>query len=371
MNNQKGAVLIIAMAFVLLMVMSTLLLGNMLQQDVQLVTKVKSKAQARYMAEAGIQHAIAKLKLDGFSSRANFNGSMDTGSYEVMFSESSGRHLIACEGTVSGIAETASIGVEDLTPTALYYVAGAGNEVWINAFIAAATITGDIHANHDLHLGSDPFIGWLTVAGDVSASNEVWLGNRHNESDWLDGHVVINGVSGEDATVEEYASTIFFPVFDFKAYKEAAVEAGDYYSSSTVFTDQTLSPGNGVVYVDGTASFYGNCTINGGVVARSLIVDGTLNQVKTGSKNVIIAWKKDILVRGRFATEEAIIYAQRDILATEIGADIDVNGIIMAGRNIFIWNFLTLITYNHIETSPTDMGEEEEGHSFRILSWNQ
>jgi hypothetical protein len=271
MRNQKGIVLIITMAFVVLMVLSTVFLGNMLQQDVALITKVKSKAQARYMAEAGIQHAMAKLKLDGFGSRTNFDGTMDTGSYKITFSESSGRYLATCEGTVGGLTETASIEMEDLTPSALYYVTSSGNDIWINSFIAAAAVTGNIHGNHNVHLGSDPFLGWLTITGDVSASNEVWLGTRHNEVDWLDDHVVINGVNSEDAVVEEGADIVFFPVFDHKAYEKAAEESGDYYDSSTVFTDQTLSPANGVVCVNGLASFYGNCTLNGGIVARRIV----------------------------------------------------------------------------------------------------
>ena len=369
--NQKGQILIISMAFVLLMVLSTVLLGNMLQQDVQLVAKVKSKAQARYMAEAGINHAMAKLKLDGFGSRANFNGTMDTGSYKVVFSESSGRYLAASEGTVGGITETTSIEMEDLTPSALYYVTSTGNDIWINSFIAAAAVTGNIHANHNVHLGADPILGWLTITGDVSASNEVWRGTRHNEADWLDDHVVINGLNSEKAAVEEGADIVFFPVFDHKAYEKAAEDSGDYYDSSTDFTDQTLSPGNGVVYVNGLASFYGNCTLNGGIVARRIKVAGTLTQVKSGHRNVIVARKKDIKVQGRLAAEEALIFAARDIIATEMGADIDVNGIIMAGRDIYLWNFLVIIDYNHFETWPLDMGQEEEGQSFGVLSWNQ
>jgi hypothetical protein len=92
--------------------------------------------------------------------------------------------------------------------------------------------------------------------------------------------------------------------------------------------------------------------------------------LKSGYRNVIVARKKDIKVRGRLAVEEALIYAARDIIATEVYADIEVNGIIMAGRDIYLWNFLVLIDYNHLETWPLDMGQEEEGQSFGVLSWN-
>jgi hypothetical protein len=359
------------MCFLALALLSITLLIGILQQDVRLISRVKSKAQARYMAEAGLNHALAKLKLDGFGSRADFSGSLDTGSYKVVYSETGGRHVVTSEGAVGGVAENAIVEVEDLTPSALYYVAGAGNDAWINSFIANAAINGAIHANNDLNLRSGFLISWLTITGDVSASHWVTLGIRHNESDWFDSHVVINGVGGESAVVTEDADPIYFPNFDYKAYEDAAVESGDYYSSSQTFTDQTLSPANGIVYVDGTAYFSGTCTLNGGVIARAIRVEGTLTQVKSGYRNVIVARRRDIRIRGSLATEEAIVYAARDILATQVGADIAINGIMMAGRDIYMWNFLTLIDYNYIETHPIDMGEESEGQSFGIISWNQ
>ncbi len=346
-------------------------MGNSLKQDVQLITKVKSKAQARYMAEAGVNHAMAKLKLDGFSSRADFNGSLDTGSYKVAYTETSGRHVVASEGTVGGVTESATIEVEDLTPSALYYVAGAGNDILINSFIAEAGVVGDIHANHDVNLRSGFWISWLRITGDVSASGDVILGIRHNQSDWFDSHVEINGISGESAVVTENANPIYFPKLNIKKYLDAAVDSGDYYSLSQTFTDQTLSPGNGIVYIDGDATFEGTCTLNGGIIARRIYVNGTLNQVKTGYRNVIIAIRKDIQIAGRLSTEEALVYANRDIVATLVFANLDINGIMMAGRDIYLWNFLTYINYIYVATSPIDMGEDEEGQSFRILSWNQ
>jgi hypothetical protein len=369
-TGQKGAVMVVTMALMALMVMSTVFLGVMLQQDVALITKVKSKSQARYMAEAGIYHALAKIKLSGFSSRADFDNTMTTGSYKVAFSESGGRHLIASVGTVGGVSETALVEVEDLTPSALYYVASAGNDVMINSFVANADIIGDVHSNSDTRLRSDFLISWLRITGDVSACNDVVLGNRHNQSDLFDWHVVINGVAGEGATVEEGAQTVFFPRFDYDAYIEAAMETGDYTTADLTFSDETLTPGNGIICTTGNATFEGNCTLNGGIIARNIYINGTLRQVKTGYRNVIIAWKRDIRIFGRLDTEEALIFAARDILGAQAFAELDINGIMMAGRDINLWNFLVNIDYNHVETYPVDMGTEEEGQSFRVMSWN-
>ena len=296
---------------------------------------------------------------------------MDTGSYKVVFTDPGGRHLVTSEGTVSGRTETASAELEDLTPSALYYVASAGNDVKIYSFVAAANIVGDLHGNHDVQLMSGPLISWLIVTGDVSACNDVILGNRHNESDYLDAHVAINGDTGEDATVEENAQVVFFPVFNTDAYILAAQEGGDYYTTDQIYTDQTLSPTSGCIVIKGSATFNGNCTLNGGIIAKKIFVNGTLTQVKSGLRNIIYAYKKDIQVSGRLAVEEAIIFAARDIAVTEALADLEINGIMMAGRDLLLWNFLCYIDYNHIETHPLDMGEEEEGRSFAVISWNQ
>ena len=76
-NNRHGMVLIVVMGLISLMILSTISLSNSVKQDANLVAAVKYRSQAQYIAEAGINHAIAKLKKQGFASRSNFSEALD------------------------------------------------------------------------------------------------------------------------------------------------------------------------------------------------------------------------------------------------------------------------------------------------------
>ena len=98
-RRQEGMVLVLVMSFIALMTLSIVSLGVMIQRDVRLIERVKEKEQARSLAEAGISHALADMKANGFASRSNFTGSLDTGTYSVVYSTAAGRHLITSTGT--------------------------------------------------------------------------------------------------------------------------------------------------------------------------------------------------------------------------------------------------------------------------------
>ncbi|MBD3379488.1 MAG: hypothetical protein GF408_03390 [Candidatus Omnitrophica bacterium] len=375
MNDKKGAVLIIVMGFVALMALSTIYLIGMVKADIDLIGRAKYNTQAQYAAEAGINHALARIKSENFASRTDFGGSLDNGTYSVTFSEQGGRYLVSSTGTVGNVSKTVSCEIENLTPTALRCISAAGNDIRINSFVAGAEINGDIHANDDVYLKSGPLIAYLTVTGDVSATDTVKEGSRLHRADgfwgaYLDLHVYINGDNEDEAVVEEGANRVTFPIFNYDAYRQDAMDSGTYYSGDQVFSGVTLNPSEGMVFVDGDVTFVGNCTINGGLVADDILVLGTLNQVKKGTKNAIIAREGDVGILGRLYTEEAVVYAGRDIRSLEITADIEINGVLMARRDIYMWNFITLIDYQYVETYPSDMGDEED-QPFGVVSWNK
>ncbi|MFC1576708.1 hypothetical protein ACFL3J_03445, partial [Candidatus Omnitrophota bacterium] len=173
---------------------------------------------------------------------------------------------------------------------------------------------------------------------------------------------------------------IEFPTFYYGYYMAQADDSGDYYSSNTSFgsigSTTNLSPGNGVIYVDGTATMYGTCNLYGGIVADRIRILGQLNQIKTDTKNVIIAKNGsavgDIEVFGRIDAEEALVFATRDFTTLTAGSYVDVTGTLMAGRNVRAWDFLATVIYNHALLDPEGMlgpgGEEEP---FKVVSWNR
>ena len=179
----------------------------------------------------------------------------------------------------------------------------------------------------------------------------------------------INGDNDDDAVVYENEDRVTFPTFNYDKYREAAIDSGDYYDTDQEFKDQSLSPGNGIVYVDGDVVFRGNNTINGGIIADNMLIDGNLVQKKSADRNVIISRIGDLGISGKLQTEEAVVFSGRDIISLAVGANIDINGIIMARRDIYMWNFLTYVTYAYKESYPSDIGDEDN-QSFRIVSWN-
>ncbi|MBD3295791.1 MAG: hypothetical protein GF392_00295 [Candidatus Omnitrophica bacterium] len=371
-HSRKGVVLPIVLSFIALMVMSTVTLSNLIKRDIDLVSRARDTEQARFLAEAGIKHGLADIKANGFAARSDFTGSLDTGNYTVEYSQVSGRHLVSSTGTVGSRSVEVSAEIADNTPTALNYFSGAGNDVRIYSFIADAGIIGDIHGNNNVYLMSGFLIAWLDIAGDVSATGIVKEGTRYNNGSWdlLDNHVEINGDSNDSATVYEGEDRITFPTFDYMAYKELAVDSGDYYSTDTEFDSVALTPDNGVVYVDGEATFRGISSITGGIVADQIRIINTLNQYRSGTRNVIMAKNGDIRIFGKLYTEEALVMASQDITSRQLGADIDINGILLAKRNIDMWNFLTYIDYNYVFISPGDMMSEEGESTFELVSWN-
>ncbi|MFH1799016.1 MAG: pilus assembly PilX N-terminal domain-containing protein [Candidatus Omnitrophota bacterium] len=364
LKNKKGIVLIIVMSFMGLIVLSTVSLATMIQQDVRLIEWVREKEQARFLAEAGINHALSKIKVNGFASRADFSGNLDTGSYSVAFSEVGGRYLITSVGTVSGISKTVTAEIAGDTPTALNYFSGAGNDINMQAQIALCQINGDIHANHDVNLRAG-FFSTLIVNGDVSASHHVYTSTGF----W--GTLQINGSITEDA------DSITFPRFDYDAYKQVAQEAGDYYNSDAVFTG-TLSPANGIIYVKGTATFIGACTLTGGIIAKQIKIGDDDNSAdfyqhknELVNRNVIIAKNGDIKIWGRFDVQEALVYAEKSIKIKENWSIANVTGILLAGENIEMWNKFTLITFNYRNVIPENMTNADGEEIFQLISWNK
>ncbi len=374
-KDQKGLILILVLFFVALMALGTLSLSTMIQRDVRLIRRLKEQEQARFIAEAGINHALAKIKTGGFAARSDFTGTLDTGTYNVTFSDIGGRYLVTSTAAVSGVPAVVSAEIVDNTPTALNYFSGAGNDIKINSLVATASIAGDIHANNNVYLKAGPMLAWLRITGDASATGIVKEGTRYDQGakDWWDNHVVINGDADDTATVFEGMSRITFPTFIYARYKEAAMDSGDYYNSDQTFDSQTLSPANGIVYVDGDVTFKGPCTLNGGIIADEIRVigSGTLSQNKIGNKNIIMAKTGNIRVSGRLHTEEALVYAAQDVKSHQVLSEIDINGIVLARRDIRMWNVVTSINYKYVYITPDDMMGEDGKDLFYLVSWNR
>ncbi|MFH1380591.1 MAG: hypothetical protein ABIH57_00265, partial [Candidatus Omnitrophota bacterium] len=141
-------------------------------------------------------------------------------------------------------------------------------------------------------------------------------------------------------------------------------------AGDVTWEDQTLTPANGLLYVEGTATFRGTCNLNGGIVADKIVGRGQLHQNKTGTRNVIITRSDDIEVMYGITAEEALVYSGRDFKALGAGAMIEVAGTLIAARYLKIWDLFTFVTYNHRVLYPDGMIVGAGGVPFEVVSWN-
>lgn len=371
-KNSRGVVLMMTLSFLSVMLISSFALSRMIQNDINLIDQIKDLEQSRFTAEAGLHHALANMKKYGFAARSDFIGAMDTGTYNVTYSSVTGRYLITSVGTVNGISCTVSAEVADNTPTALSYFAAAGNDIKIHSLVSNANIEGDLHANTDILLKSGFVTSWLRINGTVSATGIVKEGHKYDQGvgDKWDDNLVINGDNDDTAAVLENQPRVTFPTFDYAYYKSVAIANGDYYSGSTVFHDMDLVPAGGIIYVDGDVVFNGSNTLAGGIVAERIKILGSLEQSKAGDMNVIIAKDDDIRVRGRLYTEEALVFAAKDLESIDVLAEIELNGVVLAKRDIEMWNVQSFVTYSYIPVAPVGMGNSSGEEPFRVISWN-
>ena len=371
-SDQKGVVLVVVLSFVALMVLSTVMFTGILKRDIELIGRAKLSEQAKNVAEAGVNHAIAKLIADGFDSRTNFNGSLDTGTYSVTYSSSGDRVLVASVGTVSGVSRTVSAELENRFPTALLKMFAGGNDIKARASSSDATISiiGDIHANNDVELRAVGGGGTVSITGAVSAVGIVQEGSQHDADDSLDDDVSINGAVNDTAIVTEGADRVKYPSFEYDTYKQEAIAAGTYYSGNTTFDGDSLS---GIIYVDGNVKITGTVNLTGGLVGDDIDIVGTLNQTKnvTGDRNFILAKDMDILINEELLVEEAIVYAKRDLRTRAAGTSVNITGIVLAERDMSFWNVQTTVTYVYKLTHPSDLAGTDEKDMIHVVSWNR
>jgi len=368
--EKRGAAFVTVVIISMLVIFVAVSASNMLLQDVHMIRHLKYSAAAQYLAEAGISDAVVTLVNLGFSAKDNVvnfpQTNLGEGTYDVTVTQSGGRVLLTSEGVVEGVSRTVSLEVKDNTPTALYNMMSCGTDLMFRALLFGwADINGDIHANRDLRLHA-LWAGSIDVAtcgedccaGDVSAGRTVtWLGN-----------VTIHG------STTNGAPSVTFPNFDYAYYKGLVAGTGDYHSGDKTWQDATISPTKGIVYVEGTARFRGNCTLNGGIVADRILVLGSLTQNKSGIRNVIISRTQDIRIYVKLAVEEAVVYAGRDFRIFNAGSIITVTGTLIARRYLRAWDAVSDLVYNHKLIYPDGLvlgSGGSEGLAIGIVSWNR
>ena len=400
-TNKKGTIFIQVLLLSMLMIFIAVGVANMLLQDVHMIKRLKRSTQAQFLAEAGINRALATIaNMGGMSTLAqgNFlNGNLGTGDYVVTVDETGGRWMLISVGTSEGVEKTVGMEIEDITPTALDYIMTAQNDLKIRAgFISFIDINGPIHGNNSVRLSTGLLLGFMDISDTATYTQDnayvdvYWWGQIVVGSDTFSSNTHITRPGWQQPLVT-------FPTFDYQYYKDLAMgadladdPADDYYAGDTTFgawdSTTSLNPVNSVIYVDGTATFEGTCHLYGGVVADNIVIpvqqggyprkQARLYQHDSGDNRNFIISKNNIELYGRlYVTDSdnplgALVYAENDFRSRRAGSRIDINGCIIARHDINLRDYIAYIVYDYVSVSP-DMGTEAGSLPFRVVSWNR
>ncbi len=308
----------LAMMFILLTLGAAYLM--IARSEIQVNTNQMNALRAFYVAESGIEHAVAELKegtdIDG-DGLGTVSGSLDGYNYSVTYGPVTS--TITSVGTVEQASRSIEVKISMSGFTGALQV-GAN----IDASSTSGTVTGNVDAGHILDLDS----------------------------------LVIEG------TVTDHDGDLAVPSPTFSSYEAIA----DYvYDGNQVFD---VDPPPGIHYINGNLTIENNITINGTVVVtKGLNMNSAENCTITPSgKNAAIIVSQNITANSiGGSTFNGLVYAGHSILFNS-WSEVTVDGGIVAGHTLnLIGGENVSVTFDADLDPPYFSGSE--GETVRITSW--
>lgn len=375
--NKKGAAFLTAIILLGMVVIASAALSFMLLRDAFTAKRLKYSTQAYYLAEAGIEEAIAKLWDTGFDtsgspfiSRTNLGAGNITVTLNTTKWVSDNILLIISAGTVQGVSRTIKTEVKATIPTSFNYAVLSSGKTFItqSSVINCGGAIG-IHSN------STARGGWFSA----SAIDVVGIFSHS----WVYGNASAVGIVRErfhghiTGNKTNHASAVSLPPFDtafFNYYYNLANASSDVYTPADGTQNFTtnLAPANGVIYVNGNVSLEGDITVAGCIVATgdiqvNYLTRGTVTQTQVGNLPALMSRGGGIWIWDP-TTLNGLVYATGNItifsLLGDVG-DITINGSIISGGDVTISNMTTL---NYTKQNPPGLATTPVGW---ILNWNE
>lgn len=278
-------------------------------------------AKAFWLAEAGIQQVIYKLKTDGAyrttPSPNPLTGTLGTGSYSVSVVKNASTYTLTSTGTVEGLSRTIEQSIIAVAGGADFSDGIYADGNTLNFQGSSGTINGDIRGN----------------------------GNIQNYSG-----MTINGTVLPNSPTD-------FAICDYPSYLAIA--------NNVVNTSKTFTSGNtysGIWYVDGSVSIEKNVTINGSIIATGGITISGSNRNPATNINITPGSNYPALVARtninssylQTSTIKGLIYAGNNVSFDNNGTGTLFSGSILAGSNISMKQGSGFtVTYNsQIQSNP-------------------
>lgn len=368
--NSKGVVFIVTLWTALVLFLIVSFAAYIVSQDSHMINRLKNASQALFLAEAGIAEALAVITNNGISAKddpANFpETAFEEGTYDVNIIEESSRIMLHSTGTVNNATRTSMAEIEDTFPTAMNCALAAGTDIDIKSVNGDIIIKGDIHANNNLILKEQGSPSEVRIEASATASGMATSSNGFS----TDGNVNIADSANSGGGRPE----VSMPSFDFLSFKNAAIADGTYYDNDKTFNNAGLSGGSaGIIYVDGDVTFKGDCTIEGGFVARGSITLNNGNSITqthdAGNLYPIFMSEAGDMMKlyGLFNTTEGnIVYATNNVKIRTPGGSSVVLGCVLAGGSFdIVANNDLILNYGLISSETVITGGLE------LVSWNE
>lgn len=298
-NRKKGVTLLLTL--IIMTTLAAIVTAFLFMVSVQ--TKGSGytidSAKAFWLAEAGIQQVMYRLKNDS-AYRANpvtVSGNLGDGSYSVSVVKNASTYTLTAAGTVEGLSRTVGQSI----------IAVAGG----------ADFSDGIYADGNT-LNFQGSSG--TINGDIRGR-----GNIQNYSG-----MTINGTVTPNSPTD-------FAICDYPSYLAIA--------NNVVNKNKTFTSGNtysGIWYVNGSVTIQKNVTINGSIIATGGITISGTNNNRATNINITPGSNYPALVAGTNITSsylqtsaiKGLIYARNNVAFDNNKAGTLFNGSILAGSNI-------------------------------------
>jgi len=380
--TQKGFVLLITAVLLLSLTVIVAAFVSMLVIRTRSAAIGLESAKAFWLAEAGIQQVVYKLRNDSTyrTTPISLSGSLASGTYAVTVTKQTGQ-------TVYSVSSTGMVGAITRTVTqTLTYVSGG----WVRQFTNYGAFDG---ANANITLKHTS-----VIRGDVYAAKNV----QTDAASSVTGTVYAPSGSGNYARLPLPVPPLAMPTFSTTFYDSAIITAKAYPKKDMTYA--TLNLAGGTVYVDGkvtarnitgpgTIVCVGDFTANGGTIgtdvtiisggnittnANSRFGSGTVlfgtNSVQSISSGVVMT-NTAILTPGSVHITQAnfsgAIYSAGNVV---IDSSTSINGAVVTGGSLTMDHTSQIIQNANSLPAKVPAGLESGGSSetsVLMSNWNE
>lgn len=318
-RGERGAAIVVILLVSGILTLLAASMSWLVSQDAHMATMLRRRAQAHAIAEAGVSHALSVLAQD-FDQRTN----------PAAFPETelgSGVYHARVDAVGNDYARIRSTGiVEQLTQIVEVDVAGPSR--WLPDPVIFSNSYFRPRGNGDI-FGSPHSNAYSDMSGDI------WIGGDATASETMSvqGSTVVEGTAAGNQPIMPY------PILDFDMYYQMALNGGIVYNGNKTFQNDTLQPGNGVVWVNGDVTFKSHnqldgCLIATGDITQSGQLTQTLVTTPTGEElPALMSREGSITLKGQ-TNVDGLIYTLHGDIDLRGGTDSEMIGKICAGAAV-------------------------------------